>query len=412
MFDSLERVRHLPFFTELASLDEADPSWRAVSAGLVLLRLVDAWIEEGASVVTADGWGVRSVAACLEEVPAQMSARSVLLSALEALRAARPGDMHAVAPRLLAYARLLDLDAKWALAADVYETVIAHTDPSHDCEDAISAHLWLSYCRRQLGDFDAAEAIALQAGRLAQGADDLVGTLHARIAEAKVSIARGNYPRAEVMLDDTIRLAETSDLRQFRASALQERAAVAQLKGEYEYAIRLGYDALDSLADDRQRDRVLGDIAGAFYSLGVRSAARDAYMLLSVTAQEQYVRWTSAINLMEIAADDGSLPLFERHRRHLESAALPPPLRAQFLLHAGSGMARLGDVAGARRRLAEAVAFAQQHGINHVGFDAEAQLERLSDVPHARPPERAMPKTLETIARDLRQRQPGVIALR
>lgn len=412
MFDSIERVRHLPFFTELASLEEDDPSWRAVSAGLVLLRLVDAWIEDGSAVVAADGWGVRSVEACLEEVPTQMSARSILTSALDALTTARPGDMHAVAPRLLAYARLLDLDAKWELAADVYETVIVHTDPAHDSDDAITAHLRLSYCRRQLGEFDAAEHIAVQAGRVAQAADDLVGSLHARIAEAKVSIARGNYPRAETMLDETIRRAEVADLRQFRANALQERAAVAQLKGEYEYAIRLGYEALDTLADDRQRDRMLGDIAGAFYSLGVRSAARDAYTLLSVTAQEQYVRWISTINLMEIAADDGSLPLFERHRRHLERVTLPPAIRSQFLLHAGNGLAQLGDVAGARRQLGEAIAFAEGHGFNHVVFEAEEKMSRLTDIPRAVPPESLVPDSLQMIARELRQRRPGIVALR
>lgn len=412
MCDSLARVRHLPFFTELASLEEDDPSWRAVSAGLVLLRLVDAWIEDGTAVVAADGWGVRSVAACLEEVPSQMSARSILASALDAVTTARPGDMHAVAPRLLAYARLLDLDAKWELAADVYETVIAHTDPAHDSDDAITAHLWLSYCRRQLGEFDAAEEIALQAGRIAQAADDLVGSLRARIAEAKVSIARGNYPRAETMLDDTIRCAEVANLPQFRATALQERADVAHLKGEYEYAIRIGYEALDHLGDDRQRDRMLGDIAGAFYKLGVRSAARDAYGLLSVTAQEQYVRWTSTINLMEIAADDGSLPLFERHRRQLSAAALPPLLRAQFLVHAGEGLSRLGDTEGGRRNLLDAVAFAETYSFNHVAFHAEAQLQLLSDIPRASPAETPVPETLAVIAWELRKRRPGVIALR
>ena len=412
MFDSLQRVRHLPFFTELASLEERDPSWRAVSAGLVFLRLVDAWIEEGAAVVAADSWGVRSVAASLEEMPVGMPARAILMSALDALTAARCGDMHAVAPRLMAYARSLDLDAKLALAADVYDTIIAYTHATHDSDDAISAHVRLSYCRRQLGELDAAEEIALEAGRIALAAGDLVGSLHARIAEAKVSIARGNYPRAEVMLDDTIRRAEVADLQYFRAHALQERADVAHLKGEYEYSIRLGYEALDKLADERQRDRMLGDIAGAFYKLGVRSAARDAYTLLSVTAQEQYVRWTSTINLMEIAADDGSLPLFERYRRHLNVAALPPLLHAQFLLHAGEGLSRLGDREGARRNLTEAIAFAAKYGYNRLVFDAEEQLESLSDIPRVRPTETPMPETLATIAREIRHRQAGVIALR
>ncbi len=412
MFDSLQRVRHLPFFTELAAIEERDPSWRAVTAGLVLLRLVDAWIEEGAAAVAADGWGVRSVAACLEEMPAGLPARAILMSALDALTSAPCGDMHAVTPRLMAYARTLDADAKWSLAADVYETVIAHSDPSRDSDDAISAHVRLSYCRRQLGELDEAEAIALQAGRIAQAAGDFIGTLDARIAEAKVSIARGNYPRAETMLDETIRSAEGADLQQFRAKAIQERAAVAQLKGDYEYAIKLGYEALDNLADDRLRDRMLGDIAGAFYKLGVRSAARDAYTLLTVTAQEQYVRWTSTINLMEIAADDGSLPLFERQRRQLEAAALPPHLRAQFLVHAGEGLSRLGDPDGARRNLTEAVVFAAKYGYNRLVFQAEAQLEGLSGTPRVASSEAPIPEGLAIIASELRDRSSGIIALR
>lgn len=412
MFDSLKRVRHLPFFTELASLEERDPSWRAVSAGLVLLRLIDAWIEEGPAVVAADGWGARSVAASLEEIPVGMPARAILMSVLDVLTSARTVDMHAVAPRLMAYARTLDADAKWNLAADIYETVIAYTHPTHDSDDAISAHVRLSYCRRQLGELDAAEDIALQAGRIALAAGDLVGSLHARIAEAKVSIARGNYPRAEVMLDDTIRRAEVADLQKFRANVVQERADVAHLKGEYEFAIRLGYEALDKLADERLRDRMLGDIAGAFYKLGIRSAARDAYSLLSVTAQEQYVRWTSTINLMEIAADDGSLPVFERYRRHLDAVALPPLLHAQFLLHAGEGLFRLGDPEGARRNLTEAIAFAAEYGYNRLVFQAEEQLEKLSDIPRVMPAETAMPAALATIAREIRHRQAGVVALR
>ena len=412
MFDSMQRARHLPFFTELASLEENDPWWRSVSAGLVLLRLVDSWIEEGAEAVAADGWGVRSVAAALEEMPVESTARSILMSAFDALQSAQSGDMHAVAPRLMAYARSLDLDAKWHLAADIYETVISHTDPLHDSDDAISAHLRLSYCRRQLSEFDEAEEIALRAGQIASSAGDLLGSLHARIAEAKVSIARGNYPRAEAMIDDTIRRAELADLQQFRANAIQERAAVAQMKGEYEYAIRLGYEALGKLGDERQRDRMLADIAGAFYMLGVRSAARDAYALLSVTAQEQYVRWTSTINLMEIAADDGSLPLFERHRRQLDASDLPPALHAQFLLHTGEGLARLGDADGARRKLTETIAFAERYGYNRLVFAAEEQLGRVNDAPPVRHAETPMSETLATIATEIRQRQRGIIALR
>jgi len=107
VFDHQERTRHLPFFAELASLDDGNAAWRSVSAGLVVLRLVDAWIEEGAAAVGADGWGMRSVDAAIEEMPAGQPARAVLASVVDVLRRSSTGDMHAIAPRLMAYARAL-----------------------------------------------------------------------------------------------------------------------------------------------------------------------------------------------------------------------------------------------------------------------------------------------------------------
>jgi hypothetical protein len=97
-----ENMRHLPFYTELASLEDGDPSWRAVTAGLVVLRLVDAWVEEGAGVMAADSWGVRSVRAVIDDMPARMPARTLLGGVVEALTSTRGGDLHAVAPRLMA----------------------------------------------------------------------------------------------------------------------------------------------------------------------------------------------------------------------------------------------------------------------------------------------------------------------
>jgi tetratricopeptide (TPR) repeat protein len=409
VFESAQPLRHMPFFSEIASLNEHDPEWRSTAAGLVLLRLVDAWIDEGPAVAKPDGWAVRNVAATIDEMPDGVPARAILRSTLDSLTAAPTVDMHTVTPRLMAYARTLDADAKYALAADVYETIIAYSHPTEDADEAINAHVRLSYCHRMLGELQQAEDIAMQAGRIAAAAGDLVGVLRSRIAEAKVSTARGNYPKAEQMLDAAIDDARSAGLEQMHAHVIQERAGIAQLKGDYEYAIKLGYDALDRLPD-RDRDRMLGDIAGAFYMLGIRSAARDAYTLLSVTAQEQYVRWTSRINLMEIAADDGLLQVFQRHQRYLENAHLPPLLRAEFLLHAGEGLIQLGLPDDAKRHLTDAMALAAQYGYNRLVFHAEEQLESLA-APRVRNAESPIPEALAPIAEAMRHRHAGVISL-
>ena len=402
MFDQREGTRHLPFFAELASLEDGDPSWRAVSAGLVVLRLVDTWIEEGAAAVAANGWGLRSVEAAIEEVDAGVPARSVLQSVVTALKSSPANDMRAIAPRLLAYGRALDLDAKWALAADVYETVIAHVHPVEESDVAITAQLRLAWVLRHLGEFDRSLATYETARGLAQSCGDLDGALRAEVGCARIAILRGNLPSAESTLDGVIEKASKHGLTGVHARALHERADVAFLRGHYDVAIRTAYDALEREEDPSNRDRLLADIAGSFYMLGARSAARDAYLVLEATGREQYQRWVAAINLMEIASVDGSSTLFERYKRSLIQADLPMNLQAQLQLHIGEGYARLGDLQAAHRALDTARSIATDFKFNQMLFAVEerlANLEQLSVSTHATP----VPEHLNDVAKRVRE---------
>ena len=399
MFDQTEGTRHLAFFAELAALDDGDPSWRAVSAGLVVLRLVDAWIEEGATAVAADGWGIRSVEAAIEEVDDGLPARSVLRSVVGALKSSPPNDMRAIAPRLLAYGRALDLDAKWALAADVYETVIAHVHPVEESDVAITALLRRAFCERSLGDLDAAASSYEAASQVAQRVDDLFGVLRAQIGSAKIATARGNMPQAERILDKAIIDAGAEEYQDVRAMALQDRATVAHLRGNFDLAVRFAYRALELTRDAINRDRLLADIAGSFYMLGVRSAARDAYVIIEATAQEQYQRWVAMINLMEIAATDGSATLFERYRKSLADAYLPPTLEAEYQFHVGTGYELLGEPGAARAALEHARALAEDYGFHQIVFRSEEALARVATAsrPAEVPPESTVPEHLSDV---------------
>ena len=43
-------LHHPAFFQALAGMEESSTAWPATAAGLVVLRLVEAWLEEGAAV--------------------------------------------------------------------------------------------------------------------------------------------------------------------------------------------------------------------------------------------------------------------------------------------------------------------------------------------------------------------------
>ena len=53
-------LTHLPFFERVGALEDGSAQFREVSAGLVTLRLFDAWVLEGAHVAAADAWGMRA----------------------------------------------------------------------------------------------------------------------------------------------------------------------------------------------------------------------------------------------------------------------------------------------------------------------------------------------------------------
>jgi tetratricopeptide (TPR) repeat protein len=405
VFDNIEGARHLPFFAALAQLEDDDANWRSISAGLVVLRLVDSWIEEGAASVAADGWGIRSVEATIEEMPAGVPARAVLRSVVDAVQTSSPSDMNAIAPRLMAYARSLDLDAKWALSADVYQTVIAHVHPIEESDVAITAHIRLAFSLRELGEIDRSAAAYDDASVLAQSVGDVVGVLRAQIGRARIAVTRGNLPDAERRLDDAITRAATEGLPEVRAVALQERANVAHLRGHYDSAVRLAYEALGDTQDPINRDRLLLDIAGSFYMLGARSVARDAYLILEATAQEQYQRWVAAINLMELAAAEGATTIFERYRRQLLEQPLMPVLETQLHLHVGAGYAELGEPLAARAALKTACALAERYQLNRLLFAAEQRLSSISEHVPTRTPEHPLDAPdLRAIARELRAR--------
>ncbi len=233
-----------------------------------------------------------------------------------------------------------------------------------------------------------------------------MNVLRARISEANLSIDRGNLPRAQALLEETIRESSANRLTEVKSLAMHARAEVAIKRGDFEVAIAMAYEALDGLTAPVARDRVLADIAVAFYELGMRSSARDAYLILAATAQEQYSRWVAVINLMECAAAEGREPMFEQYRRELADASLPVTLACQYHYFVGQGFSLFGRNAQAKAALERAIELAEQHHINEVLFKAEQSLEALRDggvVIIANAPEFSPTPEVERVAHAVRE---------
>jgi tetratricopeptide (TPR) repeat protein len=369
---------HLAFFEALAGMEEGSSEWREATAGLVTLRLVDSWMTEGRGVVAADGWSLRAVRDSIQRVDRGSSIRSILTSVVDTMQALRDVRVTTLAPRLMAYARALMYEAQWSLASDVHRTIIGYAHPVDDADVVIDANMQLGACLRTMAQWREAASAYSVAGQIAMLSGDMVNVLRSRVSEANIAIDRGNLPHAEAILEETIgRTGSVPAFAETRALALHARAHVASLRGDFEQAVRLGYDALEGVRTQTARDRILSDIATAFFDLGVRSAARDAYLILAATAQEQYVRWASTINLMELAALDGQQTVFEEHRRELSTAILPANLSAYYFFYVGQGYRLFDRDRAAEAALSRAVEIASANQLNQVLIQAESALDEI-----------------------------------
>jgi tetratricopeptide (TPR) repeat protein len=404
VFDTDQKLRHLPFFEEIAGVQAESAEWRAATAGLVTLRLVDTWLD-GDLAFKEDLWSIPRVRAEIDAMDETTTQRTMLHRVVDAIRSQKP-DIHVLVTPLMAYAQGLEYEAKWLLAGDVYQTALAHLHPIEDGETSIAAHLRLAGCYRNLNMMDLALHAFREASTIGTATGDMVGVLRGRLGEAQVAMFRGDLPKAESLLDATIADAGAADLLDVRSNALNDRSGVALLRGQYELGIRFAYDAFSISQRPNERDKILNNIGAAFANLGVYSAAQDAYLILSATAQEQYLRWAATLNLLEVAYMTGFEPMFEVYRRDLTSASLPPQLATHFQLMVGKGYQRFGHLEKARPHLADAVVLAGRFGFSQLMFEGEAALAKLDQAAPQHVNVNPVPLDLEEIAeaiRDLRE---------
>jgi tetratricopeptide (TPR) repeat protein len=368
-------IRHQVYFDTLGSTREDSASWRSVFAGLSVLRLVDAY--ESASPVNPGGWAqLHSVRAAIEDLNEGDPVRGVLTRILE--ETTNRGEIDETILRsLVAYGRVLDYEANWGLATDVFATVAKLVRPDHNARLAVEAHVALGGAARRNGDWEVSARAYSQGAYIADTLGDRRGVLTVQVGIANTYLAKGNFPQAQSILDDVIIQARDQELPEIQGMALHSRSALAQRKGERVEAVKLAHDALELTSNPTERDLVLEDLAVAFSEVGLRDASRDAHLILAATAQTKWVRWQATINLMELASLDGMEAVFDNYASELRSAPMGTWLRSHFLLFLGEGLERFGRYEAAEQAFEEAVAYTTANQIHAVTFRAEELLRSV-----------------------------------
>jgi tetratricopeptide (TPR) repeat protein len=397
-------IRHQIYFDTLGSMREDSASWRAVFAGLSVLRLVDTYSPAEPATTPVNWAQLHAVRTAIEQMSEGDAVRGVLTCVLEELSTRSKVD-DTVCAALMGYGRALDYDASWGLATDVFTTVVQLARPERNARLAVEASTAVGGAARRNGDWETSARAYSQAAYIADTLGDRAGVLTVQIGIANTYMAKGNLPQAQVILDDVLVQARDQELLEVQGFALHSRASLAQRQGHNDEGVKLAYEALNLTKNPAERDLVLEDIAAMFTELGLHAAARDAHLILTATAQSRLARGSATVNLMELASLDGMRQAFEGYARELATSPLSPWTRAHYLLFLGEGFGRFGDFEPAEEALNEAVAFAEANEIYQVSFKAQSALtglrSRERSITTFTPPPAWVPTEVECVVRAL-----------
>ena len=367
-------IRHCAFFEALGSLDEQDVAWQPTLAGLAVLRLFDFTAESPKRDMSDDWAAHRTARDSVAALPDGNPARAILMRILDRLGEA-PGNSGDAGRELLSFGRSLDLEGRWPLAADVFQTIAQQFSSREHAELVIESCTAWGAAARQTGDWDTSARAYAQAQHIADAIGDKAASLTVEVGIANSHMMRGNLPAAEAELEKVLADARGGGLSQVEALALHAQASVAHLRGNYEQAIHLAYRSLELTIHRTPRDRILADIAAAYAGLGMRETARDGYLIVAVTSPHQWVRWQATLNLMELAVDAGDECQFDAYVRQMEAAPLDGRLRAYFLFFVALGSRRFGRE-GSDDQFRTAERFASRHELHQIAFEIEAAMEK------------------------------------
>lgn len=375
-------VRHLAFFRAASAEPEGSTEYKTLLAGLLVMRLLDKWrsrVDGDRELKFHEFVAVKRTVESIADSPV----RRILADLVNTISAFTDGSADTRVPKLIAYAQLLEHDARYDPSADVYLTAIELT--TNDRELLPLCYQRAGVCLRKLGFIDRAAELYRTGLAVAAENGDQFWSLRLRMSTARIEFHKGDLPEAERQLDAIIADADTLE-SPAAAEARHERGQVAYARDQDALAAEYFYAAMKTYLDPQKKLLAMHDLASTLVDLGHLQYAKTALSAIHNSANATTeLRHHAALNLMRIAVLSGEQVKYDQLRRELAEARLTGHQRAHYHVFVGQGYLKFGEAARAREEFAEALLVAEQHRVYKVLIDAE-ELLKATNV--ARPPRR------------------------
>jgi tetratricopeptide (TPR) repeat protein len=346
---------------------EGSAEYRALLAGLVVVRLLDKWRSPHLRDPETQAEAFAPVAQAVAALPLGPM-RDALHALVESIAAVIQGTADERVARLIDYGQLLEHDAHWNPAADVFLTAI---DLNTNRELLPLCHQRASVCFRALGDLDRAADHLRDGQRIAVENSDPHWLFRLRISAAKLTRHKGDLPETERLLDALIADADAGGSAFVASQARHDRGNVAYEQGQFRVAVEYLHAALKGCSDPMERERIITALGTVLVDLGHLDDARAVLSAIRRSARSREMRTTATINLMHVARLAGDREYLDHLRNELLTQRLSGELHAHYHLASGQGYVAFDDPWKARREFTEAVTVATEHGWPRIRRSAE-----------------------------------------
>ena len=282
-------------------------------------------------------------------------------------------DPRLIAPALLAYAHYLEDDGHYIEALDVLETLLRVGAGQMRDADRIATALRVGRVNRKMHRFDDAERWYTEAGERAGQVGDQFSVLLARLGHANALQYRGNLAECEQLYTSVLADAQRQGSRRAEALAQHGLGSVLLQRGQPGEAIPHLWTSIELYEDTTSRLRSFHDLGMGLLSIGDANGAERALLQVVQKGQRPDQVNNALIELMHCASYRLDRVGFERWRERCVTAipTMAPNMAADFLLKAGVGFARFGNLPKAERLMQEALEIASEHKLRALEFKIE-----------------------------------------
>ena len=142
------------YFDALTQCKTTTDEWKSVLAGLVVLRLIDDWLDCGMHTITKNPSYVQAVREAVARVPAWDTARPILCELVDMVTQSDQMAFRLVAPSVFDYGQTLYAIGQWGLARDVFCRLMKQAEAARDRGTTARATRQLGYVLQHLGQCD------------------------------------------------------------------------------------------------------------------------------------------------------------------------------------------------------------------------------------------------------------------